>query len=219
MDCSPTLWKKTTIHVYGHVGRSTMNNDANKELRKWYIDKNTLFMAINKEIIWMDETNVNYFFRRTHTTSKSSDQAVIRIPICNIHILGAVSPTAVVKWSRHVFFNALESKQWAEIYMKALLQTTLCWSVITDNAPRNTTMDECETMFPGKIVLRSASYSPALNPIRKVCALLSSVTFMLTISLIVRWNKLTLDIVLMLFNMRKDCILGRDRCHMEDDYG
>ena len=83
-----------------HVEPSTMNSDENKQRRKMYVEKISESMLYNKHLIWMDETNLNLFYRRTQVRSKAGERAVIRRPTSrgqNTHVIGAISANGVIK--------------------------------------------------------------------------------------------------------------------------
>ena len=48
-----------------HAIPATTNTDANKELRKQYVHLVSQYMRDGKTIIWMDQTNLDLFWRRS----------------------------------------------------------------------------------------------------------------------------------------------------------
>lgn len=163
-----------------HVEPTTMNNDENKNKRKAYAEKITAAMRQNKQIIWMDETNFNLFCRRSQARSKVGQRAVITRPSSrgqNIHVIGAMNASGILKWSRmRGSFTAAKAKAWVISLMENLPDYMQPQNIVLviDNAPCHTSLDECETLFPGLTVLRLAPYSPALNPIENIWSKLKS---------------------------------------------
>ena len=99
-----------------HVEVSTMNSAENKERRKLYVESISQYMQQNKVIIWMDETNINLFCKRTQARARKGERAVKILPSCwepNIHIIGAISSFQIIKWSRHRgAFKSETAKEW-----------------------------------------------------------------------------------------------------------
>ena len=63
-----------------HHMPSAMNSDANKRLRREYLIKLNQYIRDGKDIIWMDESNVNLFCRRTVGRSRRGTRAVSSLP-------------------------------------------------------------------------------------------------------------------------------------------
>lgn len=95
---------KSTIHNYlegrlitlkkVHHVPCTINSLRNKSLRREYVEKLTAYMRDGKTIIWMDETNLNLFCRRTQGRARAGERAVVALPTSkgpNVHIIGAIS--------------------------------------------------------------------------------------------------------------------------------
>ena len=157
-----------------HVEIITMNDAPNKEKRRQYVERISHFMQQNKTIIWMDETNLNLFCRRTQSRSRRGERAINILPSCrgpNVHVIGATSSFQVIKWSRRRgSFKADTAMQWVEDMLLNLPHgispdTTV---LVIDNAPCHSRIEECEARFPGFIVQRLGPYSPMLNPIENI---------------------------------------------------
>ena len=94
---------KSTVHNYlerrlitlekVHAIPATMNNDANKELRRQYVERISQYMRDGKTIICMDETNINLFCRRTRGQARAGDRAAMALPASmgpNVHVVCTV---------------------------------------------------------------------------------------------------------------------------------
>ena len=163
-----------------HVEITTMNNDTNKEKRKEYVQKISRFMQENKTVIWMDETNLNLYCRRTQARSRRGERAVSILPSCrgpNVHVIGAISSFQVIKWSRRRgAFKAEDAKEWVEDMLLNLPhgispETTV---LVIDNAPCHSRLEELVARFPGFIIQRLGPYSPMLNPIENIWSKMKS---------------------------------------------
>ena len=59
-------------------------------------------MQDNKTIIWMDETNVNLYCRRTPERAPAGQRAAVALPGSkgpNVHVISAITNFQIVKWS------------------------------------------------------------------------------------------------------------------------
>ena len=71
-----------------------INTDANKLLRRDYVAQLMQLTAINKTILYMDESNFNLFCRRTCGRSIRGERSVVKLPNSkgpNMHIIGAIN--------------------------------------------------------------------------------------------------------------------------------
>ena len=103
------LVSPSTIHNYlqgklitikkAHAIPATMNKDANKELRRQYVQRVSQYMTDGKTIIWMDETNRNLFCRRSQGRARVGERAVMSGP--NIHVVCALSAYQIIYMTRH----------------------------------------------------------------------------------------------------------------------
>ena len=77
-----------------HYEPAGMNTDANKERRRQFVLQISQYMQQNKRILWMDETNLNLFCRRTKGRSTQGTRCTVIQPNSrgpNVHIIGAIS--------------------------------------------------------------------------------------------------------------------------------
>lgn len=164
-----------------HVEVTTMNSVENKERRKSYVEKISQFMQQNKVIIWMDETNINLFCKRTQARARKGERAVKILPSCrgpNIHVIGAISPFQIIKWSRHRgAFKSETAKEWVTNMLSNLPHglTPNNIVLVMDNAPCHSKIEECQDIFPGLIVQGLGPYFPMLNPIENIWSKMKSV--------------------------------------------
>ncbi len=82
-----------TVKKVHHVVE-TMNNDANKEKRRAFVERISLLMQNQRYIIWIDETNFNLYCRRTQGRSSVAQRVPVALPGSkgpNVHIIGAIS--------------------------------------------------------------------------------------------------------------------------------
>ena len=117
---------KSTIHNYlegrlitlmkVHAIPATMNTDANKELRRQYVERISQYTRDGKTIIWMDETNINPFRRRTQGWALVGDRAVMALPASkepNVHVVCAVSEYQMIHTTRRRgAFKSDAAKAW-----------------------------------------------------------------------------------------------------------
>ena len=71
------------------------NNARNQAaLRVEYVQAISAHMRDNKTIIWMDETNVNLYCRRTQGRAPADQRAAVALPGSkgpNVHVIGAIT--------------------------------------------------------------------------------------------------------------------------------
>ena len=82
---------------------AAMNTDANKELRRQYLERISQYMRDGKIIIWMDETNIIISCRQTHGRARAGDRAVMVLPASkgpNVHVVCAVSAYQMIHTTR-----------------------------------------------------------------------------------------------------------------------
>lgn len=174
-----------------HHMPSTMNSEANKLLRKEYVNKLNDFIQAGYDVVWIDETNFNLFCRRNFGRSKVGNRAVQTLPASrgpNIHLIGAISMTGEAKikksdvkelsfltgvikmTTRRGSFNSQEANTW----MKALFEEWIAQGkrlndllVVVDNAPCHARLEDVFLNCPARL-LRLGPYSPMLNPIETI---------------------------------------------------
>ena len=158
---------------------STMNTAENKVLRKQYLIKLNQFIREGKEIIWIDESNVNLFCRRTTGRARKGTRAVSTLPSSrgpNVHMLGAVSTEGVVKIStKRGSYRKEGVAEWLEDLNNELQNMGKNLSnivIVCDNAPCHSRIES--SLTTGMTVLRLGPYSPQLNPIEYVWSVIKS---------------------------------------------
>ena len=80
-----------------------MNTDANKELRRQYVQRASQYMRNGNIAIWMDETNLNLFCRRSQGRARVGERAVMALPTSkgpNIHVVCALSAYQIIYMTR-----------------------------------------------------------------------------------------------------------------------
>ena len=96
----------------------TMNTDANKQLRKSYVQRFNTFVQHEKDLVYIDETNFNLFCRRSNSWSRKGLRAVQDRPAArgpNLHVIGAISNEGIVKMSlRRGAFRSVDAKNWLD---------------------------------------------------------------------------------------------------------
>lgn len=179
------LLSASTVHNY-LVGRlitlkkshqivETMNSADNKLKRRQYVEQVSGYMRQSKYIIWMDETNLNLYCRRSQARALAGQRAAIALPASkgpNIHVIGCISAYQVIRMTRvRGSFKAATCKEWVlDMLDHHLPQGVSVQSVVLvcDNAPCHSSLNQCEEERPGLIVLHLGPYSPMLNPIENI---------------------------------------------------
>ena len=122
-----------------HYIAADANNARNKALRVEYVQAISAHMQENKTIIWMDETNVNLYYRRTQGRAPAGQRAAVALPgskAPNVHVIGVITNFQVVKWSRlGGAFRSQSAKDWLADMLQYLPQDNnssyMCIRVIT----------------------------------------------------------------------------------------
>ena len=88
-----------------HYIAADANNARNKAaLRVEYVQAISTHIQDNKTIIWMDETNVHLYCRRTQGRASANRRTAVALPGSkgpNVHVIGAKNTNIqVIKWSR-----------------------------------------------------------------------------------------------------------------------
>ena len=103
----------TTIHKHLHGRMFTckkvrtepapMNSEENRRKRAEYVTSVMETLGRGKDLIYMDESNVNLFLRRTCGRSRKGARCSVKAPPSqgqNVHIIGAINQTGLVYWER-----------------------------------------------------------------------------------------------------------------------
>lgn len=176
----------STVHSYllgrvitlkkAHAEPIGMNSPENKNARQNFVQRLSTYMrpTEGKSIIWMDETNLNLFTRRTQGRAVVGQRAAVKMPNSkgpNVHIIGAMTSFQFFHYTRlRGAFNANKAKDWVLdmlLHLPAGIQPENIVLVL-DNAPCHSKIHECTQTHPGLVVLKLAPYSPMLNPIETI---------------------------------------------------
>jgi transposase len=165
-----------TVKKVHHIPEG-VNTLINKQLRRDYVANLLQAIAVNKVIIFVDETNFNIFCRRSTGRSLRGTRAVVKLPNSkgpNLHLIGAIASNGFMYWERRRgSFKKPEFKTWFRHCLHAAIATGLQLPnivIVLDNAPAHSNAEEVihEAEFFGVSLLRLAPYSPMLNAIEVV---------------------------------------------------
>ena len=110
------FWSQGVGFIKNVYHQMEVNNPRNKALRLEYVQLISKRMLQNKTIIWMDETNINLYCRRTRGRAPAGQRAVVALPGSkgsNVHVIGVLTNFQVVKWSRlQGAFRSQRAKDW-----------------------------------------------------------------------------------------------------------
>lgn len=159
---------KSTVHNYLrgrivtlkkiHYQPVSMNTEEKKQMRQQYVQAVSDWMAQGKTIIWMDETNINLFCRRSQGRARAGARAVCKLPNSkgpNVHVIAAVSAYELVYWTRRRgAFSAEKANAWI-LEMLHLPQGLSADDVVIvcDNAPCHSKLEQCLRTHPGFKIL------------------------------------------------------------------
>ena len=126
-----------------------MNTDSNKELRRRYVQRVSQNTREGKIIIWMDETNLNLFCRRSQGRARDGKRAVMAFPTSkgpNIHVICALSAYQMIYITRRR--GAIKSET-AKAWLLEMLEhlplgiTVDSVVVVCDYAPCHSEFEKC----------------------------------------------------------------------------
>ena len=84
-------------------------------------------MQENKTIIWMDESNINLYCRRTQGRAAAGQRAAVALPGSkgpNVHVIGAITNFQIIKWNRlRGAFRSQNAKDWVADMLQHLPQS------------------------------------------------------------------------------------------------
>ena len=159
-----------------------MNLMVNKIKRKEYVEKLLEAMAEEKFIVFVDESNVNLFVRRTQGRARKGKRALIALPASkgpNLHMVAGVSLRGLHHFeTKRGPFTLCAAQNWlsemvTELSEEGIPETSL--AVVVDNAPVHNQFGKfLEQTHPGVLLLRLAPYSAPLNPIENCWSILKS---------------------------------------------
>lgn len=156
-----------------HYMPDGMNSQANKDKRCQYVNQILQLTGEGKQIIFMDESNVNLFISRTSGRSRKGQRCVVKRPNShgpNVHMICGISQRGL-----HNFTRARGSFKWesANTWVRQLFQSLINEGenienvvLIIDNAPCHSRIENIlsEAPFSGARIVRLAPYSAPLNP-------------------------------------------------------
>ena len=147
-----------------------MNSVENKAKRARYIEGLFNARSEGRTIIWIDESNFNLYCKRKQGRSKIGSRASIIQPTCkgqNLHCIGAMSSNQMIHFSTHRgSYTRNECLDWfRELVSKCEEQGMDRLTLIIDNAPVHSNLEEIEEEYNDVQILRLAPYSYLLNPI------------------------------------------------------
>ena len=150
----------------------SMNSLDNKQKRALFVQQVMQANGQGRTIIYIDETNVNLFLRRSQGRSLRGVRCSVKAANArgpNIHVIGAMSQTGMVHWERRRgSFRKDDCKEWLRRALEACPTPLDRVTVVCDNAPVHTDLESVVADFPGLALLRTAPYSAPLNPIEAV---------------------------------------------------
>ena len=159
-----------------------MNLMVNKIKRKDYVEKLQKAMGEEKHIVFVDESNVNLFVRRTQGRARKGKRALIALPASkgpNLHMVAGVSLRGLHHFeTKRGPFTLCAAQNWlsgmiTELFEEGIPETRL--AVVVDNAPVHNQFEKfLEQAHPEVLLLRLGPYSAPLNPIENCWSFLKS---------------------------------------------
>lgn len=151
----------------------TTNSEINKRKRKEYVDKIMNRTGMGKTVIYIDETNVNLFLRRSQARARKGFRPAVKCAPSrgrNIHILGGISQHGLVYWERRRGnYRKEDCNEWLRRMLRAITEPFHNIVVVCDNAPVHVDLERvaAEEEFLGVEIVRLGPYSAPLNPIEE----------------------------------------------------
>lgn len=151
----------------------TANSEINKRKRKEYVDKIMNRTGMGKTVIYIDETNVNLFLRRSQACARKGFRPAVKCAPSrgrNIHILGGISQHGMVYWERRRGnYRKEDCNEWLRRMLRTITEPSQNIVVVCDNAPVHVDLERvvAEEEFLGVEIVRLGPYSAPLNPIEE----------------------------------------------------
>ena len=151
----------------------TMNSVIDKEKRASYVQSLMAAVGEGKKVIYIDESNVNLFLRRSEGRSRRGTRCCVKAATTrgsNVHIIGGISQTGLVFWERQRgSYTKDKCCEWLRRLLRTLTDQMDNIVIVCDNAPVHADLEKVveEDEFLGATILRSAPYSAPLNPIEE----------------------------------------------------
>ena len=154
---------------------TTMNSDSNRTKRKIYVQKVSQFISEGKHIVYVDESNVNLFLRRSRARSKKGTRALGLLPASkgsNVHLIAGISLLGLHHFQRkRGAYKLQDAEEWVHGLLAEVIQSGVPVGrivIVIDNAPVHSRLEEVVSQHPGVELLRLGLYSPFLNPIEHI---------------------------------------------------
>jgi len=165
-----------------HVQPISANSDNNKQKRKEFVEQLLNYQSEEKIIVYMDETNVNLFCKRSYGRAIRGNRARRMDGNCrgpNLHIIAAVSIHGLIHWERkRGAFKNEDANSWLRRMLQSCQSRNLSNVVIVcDNAPCHSRFLEVtqEEAFKDMcVLLKLGPYSPMLNPTENLWSAMKS---------------------------------------------
>lgn len=151
----------------------TVNSEVNKRKRREYVEKIMNRTGMGKTVIYIDETNVNLFLRRSQARARKGFRPAVKCAPSrgrNIHILGGIAQYGMVYWERkRGNYRKEDCNEWLRRMLRTITEPSRDIVVVCDNAPVHVDLEKvvAEEEFSGVEIIRLGPYSPALNPIEE----------------------------------------------------
>lgn len=151
----------------------TANSEINKRKRKEYVDKIMNRTGMGKTVIYIDETNVNLFLRRSQARARKGFRPAVKCAPSrgrNIHILGGIAQHGMVYWERRRGnYRKEDCNEWLRRMLRTITEPSQNIVVVCDNAPVHVDLERvvAEEEFLGVEIVRLGPYSAPLNPIEE----------------------------------------------------
>ena len=118
---------------------ATMNSEDNRRRRAEYVSAHMAAVGHGKVMIYVDETNINLFLRRSCGRSKKGTRCLVKTPTSkgkNLHIIGAITQTGLVFWERRRgSYTKEECHEWTRRMLRAAGISMDQVVIVVDNAP------------------------------------------------------------------------------------
>ena len=125
-------------------------------------------MRDSKTFLWMDQTKINLFYRKTQGRVHAGKREVISLPNFkgpNIHVICPVSEYQMIHTTRRRGAFKSDTTWVLRCSRISHLQSELTlWSLFVTMPPCHSKFEECVNDHPGSTVCRLGPYYPMLNP-------------------------------------------------------
>lgn len=157
------------------------NSVANKEKRRDYVQHLLQYQADSMPIVYIDETNFNWYISRTFGRSKKGSRCTTIAAGtrgANIHVIGCISSLGFLY---HEIRRGSFKKEQAQTFVRQCLRVAFekyhtPVVLVADNAPCHSGIEQVflEPEFAHHFFLRLGPYSPMFNPIEGAWSVLKA---------------------------------------------